>query len=399
MDIQQNLPLALLGGTALGGGAWAVGRFGPLAFRPLAERDFFFTYIDSGDGKRIDRGKEFHTFIISLPGYHLNDPTLPDVFDETQTAWEVLPDVPGKTYDHRPKWMHDFGYFPVGIPGQMSVHSEFFEWREESAVSIEGRMRRETTTIFKVNSFPYVMMDMALLTKDKFEVKVIYVVAIRINNPHTALIMTEDWLVQVTAALTQATRNFIGGFDFEQLISLTDESDTTKALRENFAKEIYSLNKRFFGESEEEATGCPKKYGVTIEGVKLTRILPDGPRAEEQLKLLMLKVESEKKGEARVIAARADAEVRTLEGDAKAKADMAVGLAEAEVIKAKELARVAGQTALFDAAEKNPQGAAVIAGAESIGKAGATVVVPTNLLDTFANIGKSLAGAKHGGQS
>ncbi len=382
--------LLLTGATAAG--LYGIGWAFPFTLRPFAEKDAFLTYVNAGDGKMIKRGGEFHDFIISLPGYRLNRPGT-RYYDSKFPAWEIVKNGPQQkdsSYDHRLKWMRDFGYFWVGIPGQRSINEEIFAWREEAPSEPEGIARKELTRIFKVNSFPYLMVDTEILTSDKLGVKVIYVVALRINNPYKALIATEDWLVQIEAALSQAVRNFVGSFTFESLISLTDEKEKEAQLKENFSKMILTLNTHLFGEEESDPeSGTTKKYGVTIEAAKLKRVIPYGEDAQAHLRALNLKFRTEKDAEAKVITAQATA-----------KADTVVGLAKAEITKANLEAEAAGDMARFVAAEAHPLGAEIILSNQALGNGRATFVVPKSYGDTAEKIATALAAkAKEGGNS
>ena len=368
--------------VGLGVGSYYAGpHIFPFALIPFAESDLFNTYISPGDGKMILRGNEFHDFHISMPGFHLNRPGSTHFVDGI-APWEILPNEKGKTddyYDERPLWMKKFGFYPVGIPFQRKVNEEMFEWKEES----EGKIihRREMTRIFKTNKFPYVIVQTEVISKDGLRMKLTYIVGLRIVNPYKALILTEDWLVQVEAAIQQAVRNWASGFNFMQLISQTDETGDA-AQKEDFEKMVKAIGPEMHD-----------RFAVAIASADLKAPMPDGPEAEAHLKSIAAPFKAKQAAEVTVIEAdanaaateaagraeatvtevkgRAAAKVTEVTGLATAKANEAVGMAGARVAKASAKAAVAGEIARYEAAEKFPAGAGTVVGGEAL--KGATV--------------------------
>ncbi len=343
----------------------------PFAAVPFAERDLFNTYISPGDGKMILKGDEFHDFHISLPGYHLNRPGT-EYFKRGIAPWEILPNEEGKTddyYDSRPEWMKKFGFYPIGIPFQRKVNEEIFEWKQESGDRIIHR--REPTRIFKVNAFPYVIIQRDVISRDGLQMKLTYIVGQRIVNPHKALIRTEDWLVQVEAAIQQAVRNWASGFKFMDLISQTDARGKKARLKENFELMVRELDAEM-----------RLRFGVAIDSADLKAPMPDGPEAQAYLDSIaapfkaqqaaeVLVTDANAKAAAAEAAGRATATVTEVTGLATAKANEAVGMAGARVAEATARAAVAGEIARYEAAEKHPAGAGTVVGGEAL--KGATV--------------------------
>jgi len=362
---------AALSALVVYGAGWAA----PFALTGFAQNDIFYTYVTSGDGKRIDKGREFHDFIISLPGYHLNKPGT-KYFKGGERPWEVLKNDEGRPesyYDGRPKWMQDFGYFWVGLPGQRSIHSELFAWNEYTG-DVDAnenkiiRSRKEDTKIFKVNTFPYVMIDTEIMTKDRFTVKVTYVLSLRITNPHIALLDTEDWFVQVAAVVSQQVRNFIGGFAFRAIVSLADEEEGSKeAKAENFSEIMEALSQKL--SDEEPGTpnlkkGTTGRYGVTIVSADMQSVVPFGAQAEAAYKALVAQflAETEKK-------------VTEINSDAAAYATTTTGTAEAAMTKLKLQAQAEGESDRFKAAQANSEGAKIVLGTEALKEANTTYVL------------------------
>lgn len=359
--------MSLLTTTAIAvalGGAAIVGA--PYALIPLAKKDAFLTYVAPGDGKMILKGEEFHDFFISLPGYHLNRPGA-KYYDRESRPWEILPNSQGTDdayYDPRPKWMRDFGFFPIGIPGQRSVNEELFEWVEES----KGRIvpRSEYTRKFKVNAFPYVIVQTEVISKDGLPMKLTYIVGLRIINPHVALILTEDWLVQMEATIQQAVRNWASGFNFMDLISQTDGADDAIKEKEDFERMVKEHNKE-----------TRERFGVAIDSAELKAPVPDGPEAQAYLDSIAAPFKAQKAAEVKAIEftnkaaetvalAEAEAAATRATGSAQAEATEAVGLAEAKVEAAKAEATVAGDLKRYEAAEKQPKGAGIVVGGDAL---------------------------------
>lgn len=359
----------------------------PFALIPFAKKNWILTYVNYGNGKMIKRGGEFEKFIISKPGSRLNVPNT-DHFDPKQRAWEVI-DYPTEDDDHyetRPKWMKRFGFYYVGIPGQRSVNTYKFSWIEENGHTPDGasilRNRpNETTEVFKVASFPYVIVESEIMTANNLPVKVVYIISMRISNPHLAFIDNVNWYASITAIISEHVKNFIGSFDIEQLVSLTDEVDETKRVKEMFAPPILAFNTRLAEEPEVGALGTKGKLGVTITAAEINRIYPFGPAAEAYMKALTAEFMAEK-----------DGAVARIKADATAYTTTTEGTATANIIKATKLAEAAGNTALFEAAEKNPAGAQIVLGNDALKVAKATYVIPKEMTNIADGVAKALTG-------
>lgn len=360
--------MSLLTTTAIAGGV-ALGAYfgGPFALVPLANNDTLVTYISPGDGKMILKGGEFHDFFISLPGSHLNRPGA-SYYDKKERPWEILPNAPGTTdddYDERPAWMKKFGYFPVGIPFQRSVNEEVFEWKEESGGQIVPR--RELTRKFKVNAFPYVIVQTEVISRDGLPLRLTYIVGLRIINPHKALIETEDWLVQLEAAIQQAVRNWAAGFKFLELISQTDARGSKARMKENFELEVCKLSNEM-----------RIRFGVAVETADLKAPMPEGPKAQAHLDSI-----------AAPFAAKKAAEVKVIDATAQAEADETVGMVKARVDKAVAEAAVAGEVARYKAAEEHKEGASAVIAGEAL--KGATVfAMPAGVSKLVDKLGDKL---------
>lgn len=360
--------MSLLTTALLASGAAVGAYFGtPFALVPFAENDTFVTYIHPGDGKMILKGREFHDFHISLSGFHLNRPDA-DYFDGKKPPWEVLANKRGTTdddYDERPAWMKRFGYFPVGIPFQRSVNEEKFMWKEER--NEETVARDELTRVFKVNTFQYVIEQTEVISSDGLQMRLKYIVGLRIVNPHKALIQTEDWLVQAEAAIQQDVRNWASGFEFMQLISQTDAKDEAARIREDFEKMVRARDR-----------DMKKRFGIAVDSADLKSIMPYGEKAQAYLDSI-----------AAPFAAAKAAEVKVTEATAEATATEAIGMAEAKVEKAKAEAAVAGDVARYEKAEKHKEGASVVIAGDAL--KGATVyAMPSGVTKLFDKLGEKL---------
>ncbi len=355
--------------TALLATGTAVGAYfaAPFALVPFANNDVFVTYIRPGDGKMILKGREFHDFHISLSGFHLNRPDA-DYFNSKKPVWEILPNEQGTTdgdYDERPAWMKRFGYFPVGIPFQRSVNEVQFMWKEEK--NEETVSRDEMTRVFKVNTFQYVIEQTEVISKDGIQMRLRYIVGLRIVNPHKALIRTEDWLVQAEAAIQQDVRNWASGFDFMELMSQTDAKDKAARLRENFEKMVRARDRN-----------VQKRFGVAVDSADLKSIMPHGEKAQAYLDSI-----------AAPFAATKAAEVRVTEATAEATATEKIGMATAKVEKAKAEAAVAGDLARYKAAEDHKEGATTVIAGDAL--KGATVfAAPASLSKLVDKLGDKL---------
>lgn len=384
----MNLLTVLLGTTAIVGGAVGsavvIDKVAPLTLYPLAKKQIFITHIKPTRGVIIWAGTSFHDFVISYPDHHLNRPGT-WYFKKEFPAWEVLENPEGATdadYDERPQWMKDHGYFPIGIPFKRQVGYYKFSWliadQDSSFKGVPG-VRQEpeqNTQVYLLGWTSYMVVVVDIFTADGYKVKVGALVPMRINNPYLAIIETGgNWMPLVDGAIGAAIKNFIGKFEFKDLISLSDEKEGSfKALKENFAIELHKTNTCLFGEQnlpKKHQQGTAGKYGVTTGHADLCTVVPDGPQSEQMYQLILAQAAADIQAGVRRTDADAAAYVTTttgtaaanvtkLQGEAAAHVTMATGSATAKVTRLQGEAAAAGKAAEYKAAQKHREGATLV---------------------------------------
>lgn len=259
-------------------------------------------------------------------------------FKKEFPAWEVLPNETGQVYDHRPKWMQDFGLYWIGFPGQREVLNYKFSWNEFTK-DADGKScvltRAKTTNFFYVSAFPYVMVEAKAKTSEGIEVDIIYILSLQITNPYVALFDNVDWLTQVEGAVGKVVRNFIGSFKYMQLISETDETDQMKKAAEDFSAAVMAIVEEL-----------RLKYGVTIKAADLQNILPTGALAKQNEEMITLKFRT-----------AAEAEALTMRTAAQVNQIRETALAEAAAHLAKAEAEAKGNAAKYKAIADSPDAA------------------------------------------
>lgn len=325
---------ALLAGTAI---------TSPFVFSGWAAQDHIFTTVEEGKGKIIIKGDSFHRMIMSFENHHLNDPSKP-WFDETKPLWEVLENKPGVSYlckawlprkllpkhphypanhyDNRPWLLREFGLFWVGLPKMRQIRSYTFSWNEyERESGNDGdlgiKSRKESTKVFLVNDFAYVMVLTDAKTSDNSMVRAEFVTVIRMTNPMKALIDTDNWLIQLETYIRRQARNFIGTYTYNQLRSETD--DVALGVKEDFSKRMLELNQRLPEEDELGALGTKGTIGITIRSTNLEKIVLTGGFALENEQLTLAQYRAEQ--EAIITVTESEAESTSIRNINGAKAD------------------------------------------------------------------------------
>lgn len=379
---------AILAFALLFGAYWGSG----FIFSLWAKSDKFFTEVKEGTGKVIVKGQTFHHIVLSYKGYHLNDPGK-TWFDKSKPEWEILPNKRGKNYNDRPHLFRQFGLFWVGIPGMRSVYKYHFVWNEYRSVagSKQEVWHRDTmTSIFKANSFTYVMVIDGAKTKDNATVRAEFTVIIRITNPYLALFAADDWRALVESYVDRQGKNFIGTFTYDELRSETDQNQnmseeerqlaeekkekTKRCERENFSKPVVRLTIELPEETECDAHATPiglkGKYGVVIEAANMAEITLSGALALRNEEISTTLFLADAQALATQKAADADAySVRTA-GDANAYKTTVEGRAEAEATEV-----------MLTTLAKHPELAAIKLATDALAQPGdgKTIVIPSDI--------------------
>lgn len=344
----------------------------------LASMDICFTFCQEGTAKLIMRGKSFHRCIMSFAGYHLNDPEKPGYqqYEKGKGSpripdWEVVYHGIGNKigfkeegdayYDDRPWILKKAGVYWVGWPWLHSVYEYPFEWNELSMDIETGEEkifpRKALTRFIYVADFTYAVRTVGAETKDRLPTDLITLVTIAIRNPYRALLLVEDWMQRLTAAINPHVRTFVGSKDYQEIIvpvkkKLQDEKEggeekddseennekrnekIEKEWWENFSKPIVDLNKKLLGEKytdktdksgvSEKPSGLEGRYGIKVRTAELKDVDLSGESKGENLKNTI-----------KEYAAKQDAIVKTTIANAEGKAKIIIGNADATALESR----------------------------------------------------------------
>lgn len=304
-----------------------------VVFPWLAEENILFTTVKEGTIKAVMNGKSVHHFLMSFAGYHLNDPMKkrydrsPDVGD-----WAVVPH-PGhddSEYDDRSWLLKYLGLYWVGWPWRASVFVYRFEWNETETNISTGkekvRSRSELTDFIFVSDFTYAVVTDAAETNEGLPTDELTLVTIAIRNPYRALFSGEDWMRRITAAINRHVRDFVGNEEYSHLIS-------TKIDKGDFSKAIIELNDKL--PDDKDGKGLTSRYGVVIRMADLQTIELSGEAKKEHQEASTAKYTADRKAEAVIAEANAEAEATKVKGAATAGVIEVTGNKEAIALRAR----------------------------------------------------------------
>lgn len=302
----------------------------------LADGDVLFAKVPEGTARAIVAGKSFHGFISSVRGKRLNDPHK-DGFDGLKPSWELLDDPTPERGGLLRGW---FGVFFVGIPPFRIVYKYRFQWNEfrpNEKGADEIWPRDMLTSIVYCIPFPYAMTLSEAETSEGLPLNVTYQVTVVITNPFKALFQTENWMEQMSAAVSRAVRNYVGSRTYEQLLSETNKNkDGESEINDNFSRPLTVLSKKLLDDVEEGLnSGLAGRFGVTILSAELFSVAVAGPTASKLLDATTAEYVAEKTAKAVVIAAKAEAEAITAKGNAEAGVIRTKGEAAASALIAR----------------------------------------------------------------
>lgn len=301
----------------------------PFFMNWLADGDVLFTKVREGTAKAIMTGDTFHHFLLSHRGYHLNDPRWKKVddddrYDNSLPAWEVIKnpnaELPEK-YDDRGWLLRKLGLFWVGLPPFRSVYEYNFVWNEEK-VDATGKPhlwnRENRTNFIYTSKFPYLVVIDSAENKDNLPLDGKYQLTLQINNPFSALFLTQNWLESVEAYSNRQARNFIGAHTYAELVSETKQDGSGD---QRFSTAIVELNETLPGQTDKKI-GTKKQNGVTIISADLQQLEISGDQAGT-IRDATLKAYT----------ANQEAYATVAAGEAEGKAELARGTAKAKVIE------------------------------------------------------------------
>lgn len=317
----------------------------------LADTNVLVTRVREGTAKAILRGQSFERTVVSVAGSRNGERSL---------------------------LLRQLGLYWVGWPWMNEVYTYTFRWNELRPLkdgTQEVWAREGLTDFVFVVPFPYVVIADRLETEDLLQVKVTLVITVVVVYPYLALFGTEDWMRRVTAAVVREARNVTGKTTYTDL-----KSEIGPGSR-SYASLIMALNDKLPDDpspdpaaSKKERSGLVGRYGIRITAVDCQDVELTGTAAQRSQDAAAEVFVAEQKGQAKRIAA-----------DAQAYATTTVATAEAKALKDRAAA----------AAEHGETGQALIA-ADALAKAGeqgnATVWgvdALTGLASMFGQKGKS----------
>ena len=330
----------------------------------LAEENILFATVKGSTAKAIMRGKSFERFIMSFPGYHLNDPNRPwsykplivikttdrddkpvEVVCSGFPDWDVVyhgnenkngfekKNKDGKDeqdddyHERRNQILKHLGLYWVGWPWRNSGYVYQFQWNVTSTDKDGNEKilsRAEPADFVYVNDVTYAIKTEGAETKDRLSTDELTLVTVAVRNPYRALFIGEDWMRRMTAAVNRHVRNFVSSKKYDELISIAENADEVASnWATKFSQPIIDLSDKLSGETDEspQPWGLRGKYGIEIRAADLQTVELSGS-AKEKLQEAAMKV----------YGAEQEAKAETTIGEAKAKVVGMMGEKEAEAL-------------------------------------------------------------------
>ena len=246
-----------------------------------------------------------------LRGFHFDD------------DWEVVPGEPDPE-----SWLtRTTGVVWIGL--FVHIHTYLFSWTEErrnnQGVPEAWHRPNVPTQIFYLAPFPYLMILKDAEDKEGFQLDLVFVVTIRINNPYRALFGNADWLGELTGQILGVGRNWVGKTTYQAILAEKESSAGPQVV-----VEILDLN-----------NAAPQHLGVTIEGCSLTQVaLLDGAlnravnaRRVAELEGAAALARATAEGAANVARAEAEKRAAKIRAEGVSEATRTEALGQAEAIK------------------------------------------------------------------
>ena len=285
-----------------------------------AKSDFCFTSSPENTFVAIVRQGRFAGFLWVGEGFYLNDPTRPDLFNDSLPAWERVdctPDVKAPSnyrgVGNLLRLYEKYGVYYYGIYPFAEVYTYTFEWTEvtvsESGSSQDWHRKVPTSFIYAAN-FPYRMSVKGAEDSTKIALDVEMLVTLRTTNPYKSLFGMENWLQFVTDLVTASVRDYIGKkTDTEIMRGYDAIRSAVKGINETLRD----------------------KAGQEVVEVAVTQI---GYTNEALRNASTLYIVAKRTGEATIAEADAKATATSLQADADALRIQKIGDAEANAIEA-----------------------------------------------------------------
>lgn len=337
----------------------------------LAEEDILFTTVKGSTAKAIMRGKSFERFIMSFPGYHLNDPKklgykplqvveTTDRDDKKVEAcdgfpdWEVVYHGNGNTHgflkvnkhekneqddkyhEKRHPILKHLGLYWVGWPWRNNVYVYQFQWNvtvtNKNSGNEEILPRAEPADFVYVNDVTYAIKTEGAETKDRLSTDELTLVTVAVRNPYRALFIGEDWMRRMSAAVNRHVRVFVSSKNYDELINiLAEEKDkdvvtnvvaVAKKWADEFSQPIIDLSNKLSGETDEspKPLGLRGKYGIDIRAADLQTVELSGSAKEKLQEAAMKVYEAEQEARAKTTVGEAEAKVVAMMGEKEAEA-------------------------------------------------------------------------------
>lgn len=325
-----------------------IGAVGAFLLSELGNINRFFTKVKEGTAKCIKRGGQEDHWYGSYKGHHLNDPRS-KWFDPTQPAWEVIDHrVDNHTnnkkldrkYDRRGWLLRTLGLYWVGWPWQSSVHTYELTWSEmkqDDKGNLVVWARKAMTNFIYLAKFPYAFPINNARDSDNVQIAAIAQATLRTTNPSRSLFAAENYLELIASGIIRRGRDYLGARSYKKLRSETDDGRPSTGTpradtdQDSFGEPIRALT--FCLLDEDPSTPGPKGFdghlGQAVEAADLLDLHVVGPHAEEIDAAATAEFVAEHQGEAKKIAAAAEAIATTTKSVGEANAIRNVGSAEA----------------------------------------------------------------------
>lgn len=271
----------------------------------LAPSGIFAFLEEEGYAKIIMKGESFYDVHIKMRGKYLS------------TDLDIVDEGSGKP---RKK-------VPFSIFGMVFIAWPFYRvytYEQEWVKFKDGVKEKRKEVLDHVLGMPYVygVEVLSAETKGKIPINLKIEVEAEIFAPYKAMFRIKNWNSSMTSWIEGATRDFISTLTYEEIQDRSSAKPLSEALQEHINNKV----KRSL-----------ENYGVRINNLTVIDIDPADKEYEEDTKV---KTREERKKEAAIVKAEADAEVTIIKAEADAKKEAISRMSSALIM----VASATGQT-------------------------------------------------------
>lgn len=300
----------------------------------------------------ITRFRKFHTVIMSVNGYRLNNPHRERFYKEelavlsptgevktpAREAWDIIPDTGYKRswseklniyfflWPIYQTYVYPFSYLKLKKKGDLQPGDNVVWSNEKTGEALVSRTGTSNHIEFQ-SEYPTITGD--LFTQEMAEVLVFTDVTIQAVNPVKMMFRITNWLGVTTETIGGALRGIVGRFTIPELNKVRSEgpeSTTTKTSTADFTEAMTYINYA----SSAGQDGIVEKWGAKLTKCIFKAFSPASEQARTLINSFTQPEIAEQEGKARVIAANRDAEVVNIAAKAEKERRITVGLAEVD---------------------------------------------------------------------